>query len=257
MQRQETCQAAINPDVRIFKNLNRAHSWPDCAEKRPNVLNEKLWLFECGEVAAVWHFRVVDEVETPFEDAALCAIDGFGDFVSTSFAVGRGCRMDIRGKVFFPHSIGLLYLAVTQFLGFMKYGDEYKVMGLAPYGEPVYLDAMHEIVRLLPKGRFELNLAYFNHYEDPVTYQFEGGKPVSPQNFSPKLEHLLGWPRRDPDEPLEKRHHNVARSMQAMYPSANPGSSMSRCPHALHVCLTAFRSNRVAQTGHRLTATSR
>ena len=61
-------------------------------------------------------------------------------------------------------------------------------MGLAPYGEPVYLDAMHEIVRLLPKGRFELNLAYFNHHEDPVVYQFDGGQPVSPQMFSPKLD---------------------------------------------------------------------
>src|SRR6266566_4580187 len=79
---------------------------------------------------------------SPFEEAAVCAIDGFGDFVSTSFAVGRGSRMDIRHRVFFPHSLGLLYLAVTQFLGFMKYGDEYKVMGLAPYGEPRQVDKL-------------------------------------------------------------------------------------------------------------------
>ena len=62
--------------------------------------------------------------------------------------------------MYFPHSLGAFYEAITQYLGFPNYGDEYKVMGLAPYGEPVYLDAMHEIVRLMPKGRFELNLAY-------------------------------------------------------------------------------------------------
>jgi len=73
---------------------------------------------------------------------------------------------------------------------------------------------------LMPKGRFELNLAYFNHHEDPQVYRFDGGKPVSPQMFSPKLEYLLGGPRRDPNGPLEKRHHNVARSIQAMYEEA-------------------------------------
>src|ERR1700746_2104409 len=79
---------------------------------------------------------------------------------------------------------------------------------------------MHEVVRLLPKGRFELNLAYFNHHEDPQVYRFDGGTPVSPQMFSRRLEQLLRGPRRDPNEPLERRHHNVARSMQAMYEEA-------------------------------------
>jgi carbamoyltransferase len=157
---------------------------------------------------------------SPFEAANVVSIDGFGDFSSTAWGVGRGDSLSLDGRVYFPHSLGAFYEAITQYLGFPNYGDEYKVMGLAPYGEPVYLDAMHEIVRLLPKGRFELNLAYFNHHEDPVVYQFDGGKPVSPQMFSPKLEYLLGGPRRDPNEPLEKHHHNVARSMQAMYEEA-------------------------------------
>ena len=72
---------------------------------------------------------------SPFDDAAVCAIDGFGDFVSTSWAVGRGSSLDVVHRTFFPHSLGLLYLAITQYLGFMRYGDEFKVMGLAPYGE--------------------------------------------------------------------------------------------------------------------------
>ena len=67
----------------------------------------------------------------------MCAVDGFGDFVSTSLAVGLGHRLNIVKRVYFPHSIGLLYLAITQFLGFPKYGDEFKVMGLAPYGRMV------------------------------------------------------------------------------------------------------------------------
>src|SRR6185436_13643699 len=73
---------------------------------------------------------------SPFDEAAACAIDGFGDFVSTSWASGRGTRLSVDRRVFFPHSLGLFYLAITQFLGFTGYGDEFKVMGLAPYGEP-------------------------------------------------------------------------------------------------------------------------
>jgi len=157
---------------------------------------------------------------SPFEEANVASIDGFGDFSSTAWGIGRGENLSVDGRVYFPHSLGAFYEAITQYLGFPNYGDEYKVMGLAPYGKPVYLDAMHEIVRLLPKGRFELNLAYFIHHEDPVAYQFDGGKPVSPQMFSPRLEDLLGGPRRDPNGPLETRHYHVAHSMQAMYEEA-------------------------------------
>jgi carbamoyltransferase len=73
---------------------------------------------------------------SPFEEAAVCAIDGFSDFVSTSLAVGRGTRLDIFEKVYFPHSLGLVYLALTPYLGFLKYGDEFKVMGLPRMGAP-------------------------------------------------------------------------------------------------------------------------
>ncbi len=73
---------------------------------------------------------------SPFDEAAVCAIDGFGDFVSTSVARGEGSTLTVLDRVYFPHSLGQLYLAVTQFLGFPRYGDEFKVMGLAPYGEP-------------------------------------------------------------------------------------------------------------------------
>src|SRR5262249_46214576 len=105
---------------------------------------------------------------SPFERAALLSIDGFGDFVSTMWGTGCGNKIDIQGWVEFPHSMGLLYTAITQYLGFSKYGDEFKVMGLAPYGEPEYVDALRKIVRVVPRGGFELDLSYFVHHKDGV-----------------------------------------------------------------------------------------
>ena len=126
--------------------------------------------------------------------------------------------LSVDGRVYFPHSLGIFYEAITQYLGFPNYGDEYKVMGLAPYGAPAHADAMRKIVRLLPGGGFELDLSYFSHHEDPISFQSEGA-PVRSDMFTAALEDLLG-PRRVPDEPLEKRHHDIARSMQVMYEEA-------------------------------------
>ena len=95
---------------------------------------------------------------SPFDDAALCAIDGFGDFVSTSLATGKGNQIDVIDKVYFPHSLGMLYTAITQYLGFYGFGDEFKVMGLAPYGKPKYVDKISKLVRLTDDGLFELEL---------------------------------------------------------------------------------------------------
>ena len=81
-------------------------------------------------------------------EAACCAIDGFGDFVSVSIGHGRGGRIDVLDRVYFPHSLGLLYLAITQYLGFKKFGDEFKVMGLAPYGKPTRAEAMRQLLHL-------------------------------------------------------------------------------------------------------------
>ena len=105
---------------------------------------------------------------SPFADAACCAIDGFGDFVSTSFGVGHGTSLDVLDRVFFPHSLGMLYTAVTQYLGFMGYGDEFKVMGLAPYGRPSAVSELRQLVRLRDHGKFELDLRFFRHWSDGV-----------------------------------------------------------------------------------------
>jgi carbamoyltransferase len=156
---------------------------------------------------------------SPFEQAAVCAIDGFGDFVSTSLAVGRGCELKVLERIYFPHSIGLFYLAITQYLGFLKYGDEYKVMGLAAYGKPEYAASLRRLIRLKPQGNFQLDLSYFCHWSGDASMTWSGGEPLLDPVFTPKLEELLG-PRRPPDAPLEPRHEAIAASLQAVFEEA-------------------------------------
>jgi carbamoyltransferase len=156
---------------------------------------------------------------SPFDEAAICAIDGFGDFVSTSWGRVAGSRLSVDGHVFFPHSLGLLYLAVTQYLGFPNYGDEFKVMGLSPYGEPRYVREIESLVQLKDEGRFELDLSYFKHWSEGVPMTWEDGEPTIGTVFTPKLESLLG-PARRRDEPLDARHEAIAASLQAAFEHA-------------------------------------
>jgi len=155
----------------------------------------------------------------PFDRAAVVSIDGFGDFSSAAWGEAAGCEISTYGRVYFPHSLGIFYQALTQYLGFPHYGDEYKVMGLAPYGRVPFLDSMRKIVRLLPDGGFELDLKFFRHHREDVAYQWAEGSPEFNDLFSPALEQLLG-PRRLPADPLEQRHRDIARSAQAMYEEA-------------------------------------
>lgn len=156
---------------------------------------------------------------SPFRDAAVVSVDGFGDFASVMWGVGKGNRIETIDRVHFPHSLGLFYLAITQHLGFPHYGDEYKVMGLAPYGRPLLLDKMRRIVRLLPGGRFELALEYFLHHSEGVAMTWEGGEPAIGRVYSAALADLIG-PARAKGDPLEDRHWNIAASAQAMYEEA-------------------------------------
>ncbi|MBB6226223.1 carbamoyltransferase [Polymorphobacter multimanifer] len=157
---------------------------------------------------------------SPFEEAAVVSVDGFGDFASAAWGYGRGSEISIDDKVYFPHSLGIFYEALTKWLGFPHYGDEYKVMGLAPYGAPDHLDAMRKIVLLQDDGSFKLDLAFFRHATEKVSYEWENGAPVSASNlFTPALEGLLG-PARQPGTELTQRHKDIARSVQAMYEEA-------------------------------------
>jgi carbamoyltransferase len=156
---------------------------------------------------------------SPFEEAVVVSIDGFGDFSSAAWGVGKGKTISVEGHVYFPHSLGVFYQALTQYLGFPHYGDEYKVMGLAPYGKPAFMDSMRKIVSLQHDGRYELNLAYFRHHEEHLGYQWAGGAPKFKDLFSPALETLLG-PHRAPNDALNDRHRDIARSIQTMYEEA-------------------------------------
>jgi carbamoyltransferase len=155
----------------------------------------------------------------PFDEAAVCAIDGFGDFVSTSWGRVAGTRLSVEGRVFFPHSLGLLYLAITQYLGFPNYGDEFKVMGLAPYGEPAFVREIESLVELKDDGRFELDLSYFRHWSEGVQMTWEDGAPTLGAVFTPKLEWLLG-PARRRDDPLGTKHEAIAASLQVAFERA-------------------------------------
>jgi carbamoyltransferase len=156
---------------------------------------------------------------SPFEEAAVVSVDGFGDFASAAWGVGKGSTIDVDGKVYFPHSLGIFYEALTQYLGFPHYGDEYKVMGLAPYGKPAHLEEMRRIVLLQDDGSYRLNLEYFRHHKEKVEYEWSNTAPHVGALYSDALPALLG-PARAPDGELTAQHRDIARSVQAMYEEA-------------------------------------
>ncbi len=168
-----------------------------------------------------------------FDEAACLSVDGFGDFASTALGWGSGGHIEIDQRVYFPHSLGIFYSAITQFIGFPHYGDEYKVMGLAPYGEPKYLRQMRELVCIQADGTFRLNLKYFRHHTDNVAYSWNDCSPEVGILYTAKLAELLGPPR-SPQEPLEQKHKDLARSAQAMYEEAF--FALLRALHQRHPC---------------------
>ncbi|RYZ62582.1 MAG: carbamoyltransferase [Chitinophagaceae bacterium] len=150
---------------------------------------------------------------SPFEEAALLSIDGSGDFTTTMIGVGRGTKMEVLDSIDFPHSLGIFYTAFTQLLGFPHYGDEYKVMGMAPYGVPKFARELEEVVRLTPDGLFRLNLDYFRSAtQGIVTYNQQAVPVVSPLH-SKAMTARFGTPR-EGNEPLEQRHKDLAASVQ-------------------------------------------
>lgn len=156
---------------------------------------------------------------SPFEESTVVSVDGFGDFASTAWGIGRGSKIDVEGRIYFPHSLGIFYMALTQYLGFPTWGDEYKVMGLAPYGKPEYVGQMGQIVKLLDNGEFRLNLDYFQHHMKKSEIEWDGDAPMVQNLFSPALESLLGPSRKKTDE-LTQKHKDIACSIQAIYEKA-------------------------------------
>ena len=153
---------------------------------------------------------------SPYEKSAVVSIDGFGDFASGCWGIGQKENINIFEKIYYPHSLGAFYQAITQFLGFPNYGDEYKVMGLAPYGKPIYLEKMKKIVKLKNDGSYKLNLDYFNFHKEKVSYEWENGSPYVGKLYSKKLIDLLG-PERNKESNLQQFHKDIAASAQNMF----------------------------------------
>jgi carbamoyltransferase len=156
---------------------------------------------------------------SPFQEAAILSVDGMGDFVSTMWGTGRGNRLEVRGSISFPHSLGNYYTLVTQWLGFPKYGDEGKVMGLAPYGRPVHLDKMRKIVRIQRDGTFELDLDYLAHGAEGATMTWDDGAPTIGTLYTKKFVDDFGPPRQ-PRSEITEHYENVAASLQAILEEA-------------------------------------
>jgi len=154
-----------------------------------------------------------------FNRAVAVSVDGFGDFSSCAWGRGEAGRVQVQSQVLFPHSLGVFYEAMTQYLGFNMYGDEYKLMGLAAYGSPTPGLGIDQILRPEPKGLFSLNLEFFRHHRHPIGYEWAGGKPEVSQLFSAKLEQLLG-PKRQPGDEISAHHKNIASTAQDVYERA-------------------------------------
>jgi len=141
---------------------------------------------------------------SPFEDAAILTMDGVGEWATTSIGMGRGNRMTVLEEIRFPHSLGLLYSAFTYYLGFRINSGEYKVMGLAPYGQPIYRDRiLQHLIQLKDDGSFRMEMSYFNYC---------AGLTMT----SPKFHDLFDGPPRQPESPLTQRDMDLAASLQSV-----------------------------------------
>jgi len=169
---------------------------------------------------------------SPFADAAILSVDGFGDFASTMLAEGHRNHFDVLERVTYPHSLGIFYTAVTQWLGFPKYGDEGKVMGLAPYGRPAYAEEMHRLVSL-DGPLFELGLDFFTHDTEGVDMTWDQGSPSIGRIYSERLVELLG-PAREPGAPVTELYEDVAASLQVVLEEAY-----------LHLCGTLYERTKL------------
>jgi len=220
-----------NPYARLGTKLFYAIRMPSFARERVKVLAKFTGIpealaqtFDTDPARITAKFHRIEHHQahlasaffvSPFERAALLSADGLGDFASTMWGTGDASRMKFDGAIAFPHSLGLFYSAVTQYLGFLKFGDEYKVMGLAAYGEPEQLEAFRDIVRANGDG-FRLGLDYFTHHRSgpEMSWADADKTPTMGKMFSEAMERPLG-PRRNAEEPLEQRHRNLASALQA------------------------------------------
>jgi carbamoyltransferase len=150
---------------------------------------------------------------SPFEEAAILSIDGSGDFTTTMIGTGKGNQIEVTDSVDFPHSVGIFYTAFTQLLGFPHYGDEYKVMGLAPYGQPKYVEKLRDVLLFEEDGLFSLDLKYFRSAKSGIVSYGEDHIPQVAPLYSSLMEEKFGKARKKEEE-LTQYHRDMAASVQ-------------------------------------------
>jgi carbamoyltransferase len=168
----------------------------------PSLIRQQL-AYE-GEVLMIEHHlshAASSYLLSPFSDAAILTVDGVGEWSTATYGHGHGNDIALFKEIRFPHSLGLLYTAFTYYLGFKVNSAEYKVMGLAPYGQPTYYDHVRKLIEVRPDGSFHLDMRYFNYLT---------GLTMT----NGKFDALFGGPPRSPDAPLEQRHKDIAASVQ-------------------------------------------
>lgn len=150
-----------------------------------------------------------------YAEAALLSIDGMGDFTSCMKGFGKKNRIKVFDSISYPHSLGFFYTAMTQYLGFAHYGDEYKVMGLSSYGTPSYTNELWNLIDRRKGGKFKLNSKYFDHFKNGVAMAWNDGAPTVGRLFTENLTSLLG-PERQPGEEIKQYHMDLAASIQSV-----------------------------------------
>lgn len=228
-----TLRAIADRLKRQGKTLDLETQFAMAVQCNPRSIKAKFHRIEHHETHVAAGFLI-----SPYEESAVLSVDGMGDFTSTLTALGKGTEWKEFDRVYFPHSIGFLYSAMTMYLGFPYYGDEYKVMGLAPYGEPEFADVIRKMI--FPKGdTFELNLDYFTHHKQGIRMSWNDGAPMVEPFHSEKLEKELG-PMRRKDEEMTARHDNIAKSLQVVTEEIilhlmNRLHAKAKCPN---LCMT-------------------
>ena len=161
---------------------------------------------------------------SPFDEAVVVSVDGFGDFASTAWGVGRGDALEVEGRIHFPHSLGVFLSGVDAIPRLSRTtATSTRSWALRPTASPGKLEQMRKIVRLKPDGAFELDLTYFRHHREQASYQWQAGSPVFADLFSPALEDLLG-PRRHDALKIRSRIGTAispARSRRCMKPRSS------------------------------------
>jgi carbamoyltransferase len=205
------------PSPRLLaERLTNARQWSSLDQDFKNAFSDQTLRAPIEHVEHHEAHLASAYLASPFDQAVLVSVDGFGDFASAAWGLGADGHLAVDGRVYFPHSLGIFYEALTQYLGFRRYGDEYKVMGLAPYGDLSLTEKVAQLLHTKEDGRYELELAYFRHHHQTTGYQWRNTVPRSDELFSSRAYALLGEPRQ-PDDPLEQRHRDIARSAQHIY----------------------------------------